>query len=109
MAQGEAILIGCSLPHGLIIQNELTGFRAELRGANSSDLIGGYGVTTIDKDAWDMWESEHKDFPALTNGAIFAVKKQADVAPAAADRSKEKTGFEGMEPESAGVKPADEK
>src|SRR6185312_6535858 len=37
--------------------------RVRLNGANSTRIIGGYGLTQVDADFWAEWMKTHKDFP----------------------------------------------
>ena len=104
----DVIIVGCKLPHGLEIQ--LGGKTVVLNGANSTDIIGGYGLTRdVDKAAFDQWLLDYKDFPAVQNGLIFAQANEKAVKSEATEKADEKTGLEGLNAEAPapGIKPAD--
>lgn len=90
------VTVGCKLPNGLII--EVTDKKVTLNGANSSELIGGHGLTEVDKDLWEAWYAVNKELTFVKNGFVFANGKEVDAKAQAKDRSKNKTGFEGLDP-----------
>lgn len=103
------IVVGCKLPNGIILEHPLDpAVRVELAGMNRVTIIGaGYATTQVDRSFWDAWEATNKDFPAYVNGSIFVAKSDADLAAAARERAKVKTGFEAMAQNAGGVQPAD--
>jgi hypothetical protein len=122
------VTVGCKLPHGLTIAldepqtkmvegKETTvyvpnGRTIELRGANSSAVVGGYGITeNVDGEAFRKWLAEHRDFPAVVNGLVFVVERSADAPQEAQQRRDVKTGVEGLNPEAPapGIKRNDDK
>lgn len=87
------IAIGCKLPNGLLLRHG--GEEHHLAGANSSRVIGGYGISQIPADFWAGWKTEYAKFPPLKNNLIF---EQATVAKAE-DQAKEQAGVKsGLEP-----------
>ena len=103
------VTIGCRLPHGLVIHHPLKPeHKVELAGINKAVIIGATHVTTeVDGEFWDAWKLAHKDFAPLKSGAIFEAKSESEAKAVARELVKEKTGFEPMPQEGAGVKPAD--
>jgi hypothetical protein len=92
----KQVIVGCKLPNGLIAQVGNT--KVEFKGANSSRVVGGYGLTPVDKDFADAWFKQHKNFHPVKAELIFV---QSDVvsAEAQADEQAEvKTGLEGVDP-----------
>lgn len=89
------ITVGCKLPHGLIM--DMGDKRVTLKGANSSGVIGGHGVTEgVDSDFYNAWMKKNASLEFVKRGFIFANEKPSEVAAEAADLSKEKTGFEAL-------------
>ena len=109
MATAKTVLIGCKLPHGLILDHPLdVSKKVELAGLNKAIIIGADCATTpVDGEFWETWKTVHKDFPALKSGAIFEAKDAASAKAKAKELKDEKTGFEPMPQEAQGVKPAD--
>lgn len=100
---GAVIVVGCKLPHGLVLHLPGMEQTVTLRGLNAAKVIGGYGLTRgVSEDFFDAWLAIHRDHPAVRNGLIF---KQSD-ASRATDQAKEqsgvKSGFEGIDPEKPG-------
>lgn len=60
--------------------------------------VGGYGLTTVDKDFWNRWLAENKDNPLLKNGMVFATGNQADTEKEARSREKLISGMEPIDP-----------
>lgn len=105
----STVTIGCKLPHGLII--ELGGKSVELAGTNSSNVIGGHGITEgVDKSFFDKWLSQNKGAAAVRNGLIFAHEKANSAKAEAKEKEENKNGFEGIDPNrpAAGIEPTDE-
>jgi hypothetical protein len=108
-AAAARVLIGCRLPHGLIIEHPTNAnIKVEIQGLNKSRIIGAPFVTTeVDGELWQAWKMFNADFPAVKSGAIFEAGSIASLEAAAKEVEKEKTGFEQMPQEAQGVKPAD--
>lgn len=102
------VTVGCKLPNGLHL--DVQGKRHTLAGANSSRIIGGYGLTEVPKDFWDAWVAEHKDFPPVVNGEIFAQATSKSAEDKAKDQAEVRSGFEGLNPDNPapGVAQAEE-
>lgn len=107
MSQGK--LIGCRLPHGLIIRDPLNPAKSvQIAGMNSSKIIGAPYVTTIvPAEMWDMFVASNPKFPALKNRALFECKDEKDAEAKGMQYRAIKTGLEPMKKEVMGVKPAD--
>lgn len=86
------ITVACKLPHGLVIKAGSKS--ATLAGANSSRIIGGYGLTAVDKDLFEAWSREFAQFPPLKNGLIFAHDSASKAEGKAAEQADVKTGLE---------------
>lgn len=92
------VTVGCKLPHGLHM--DLNGKRVTLKGANSSAIAGGHGITeNVDESFFTEWMSRNKELAFVKSGHIFSDVKVANVQAQANERKDEKTGFEGMDPD----------
>ena len=111
MATPKTVLIGCKLPHGLILDHPLDpDKKVALNGKNKALIIGAdYGTTEVDGEFWETWSTVHKDFPAVRSGAIFEARNATELVAGAKELEGEKTGFEAMPQEAMGVKVADNK
>ena len=111
MAIAKTVLIGCKLPHGLILDHPLDpDKKVALNGKNKALIIGAdYGTTEVDGEFWETWSTVHKDFPAVRSGAIFEARNATELVAVAKELEGEKTGFEAMPQEAQGVKVADNK
>lgn len=105
---GKTLVIGCKLPHGLVIEHPSDPSKTVvLAGLNKALVIGATHATTeVDDEFWQAWKAAHKDFPALRSGAIFEAKSTADAAAQAKELADEKTGFEPMPQNAMGVEVA---
>lgn len=91
----STVTVGCKLPNGLVL--EFGGKSVEVNGANSSIIIGGYGLTEgVDAAFFEAWMEAHEAMPFVRNQLIFAQAKTADAQAEATEKASEKTGFEGM-------------
>lgn len=90
------VTVGCKLVNGLII--EVADKKVTLNGANSSEIIGGHGLTEVSKDLWDAWYAANKELTFVKKGLVFASVKEADAKAQAKERAKNKTGLEGLDP-----------
>ena len=111
MATAKTVLIGCKLPHGLILDHPLdVSKKVELAGLNKAIIIGADCATTpVDGEFWETWKTVHKDHPAIKSGAIFDARTTEEVKAKSKELKAEKTGFEAMPQEAMGVKVADTK
>lgn len=102
------IVIGCKLPHGLTITHPASKTKVTIAGMNASKVTGStYMTTEVDADLWAAWKAVYPDYAPLKNGSIFEARSGTEAKEKAADLAKEKTGFEPMPKEAAGVKAAD--
>lgn len=92
----EQVTVGCKLPHGLIIG--IGDKQVALNGANSSEIIGGYGLTKVDKDLATAWFDAYKDYDPVKAGLIFVQGKEADAKAQAKEQAGVKTGTEKLDP-----------
>ncbi len=92
------VLVGCRLPHGLIIEHPTDpNKKVELQGRNKSRIIGAtHCVTEVDGEFWQAWQMFHEKHPALKSGAIFVAKDSKSVKAKARELEKQRTGFEQM-------------
>jgi len=99
------VTVGCKIINGVILAHQ--GKRVMLAGAKSSRIIGGYGMTEVDKDFFDAWCKANADSALLSGNLIFAQDKPASAAAKAEEQAAVKTGFEPIDPNTPvpGVKP----
>lgn len=99
------ITVACKLPHGIVLK--VGGKSVTLNGANSSRIIGGYGLTSVDKDFYDAWKAEYASYAPLKNGLIFAQDSANKAEGQATEQAGIKSGLEPLKQEAvaAGVKP----
>jgi hypothetical protein len=104
----DKIVIGCRLPNGLTLTHPTTKQKVTLAGFHSSKIIGADHMTTeVDADFWAAWKTAYPDYVPLKSGAIFAASNVTQALGKAKDLLKEKTGFEPLAQDAAGVKKAD--
>jgi hypothetical protein len=102
------VIIGCRLPNGLTITHPVSKQSATIAGLHSSKIIGATHVTTeVDQEFWDTWKVAYKDYAPLKTGAIFEARSETEALAKSKELRKEKTGFEPMAQDAAGVKKAD--
>lgn len=117
----NTILIGCRLPHGIVLEvenavsKEIT--KVALNGQNKSpafeytDIIvlqrGHFGLTEVDAGFWEKWLASHEDFAPLKSKAIFVAKDERSAKAQAAELRDQSTGFEAVAQDAGGVKPAE--
>jgi hypothetical protein len=94
------VTVGCKLPQGIHLDH--AGKRVTLNGYNTSEIIGGHGLTTVDKEFFDAWKAEHKDFEPVKQGLIFAHEKESNTRAEAKEKANNKSGFEGIDPNAPG-------
>lgn len=106
---GATVTVGCKLPHGLVA--EVGKESVTFLGINSTELIGGHGITeNVPKDFWDAWVAKVSPwFLPLKNGVIFAFENEKSTTAKAKEMAKQATGFEGLKPNDPknGVKTAE--
>lgn len=91
VSKGPVVYVGCKLPSGLMIQVGEQTF--VLNGSNSSDIVGGYGITAVPKDLWDTWFNQNRNFEPLKRSLVFAQDKESS----AKDMAREQSGIKGIE------------
>lgn len=109
----KTVVIGCKLPHGLIIELPTdTTKKVTLNGRNKAVIVGAeYATTEVDSDFWDTWLALNAEFPAVKSGTIFVAKNATDAAAIATETAERETGFEplrqdGKDKRARGVKVA---
>lgn len=90
------VTVGCKLPNGLHLDVE--GKRTTLNGANSSRIVGGYGLSEVDKDFWEAWSKAYADSPLVKNGLVFAQGSANSAEAKAREQAEIRSGFERLEP-----------
>ncbi len=113
----NTVWVQCSLPNGIDIfleekfrddqgnerWREIEDARVKLNGANSSLVIGGYGLTEVAADFWEAWVKSHQRFQPLRIGAIKAQPSRERASAQAMDEKELKTGFEPLDPDKPGA------
>ena len=80
---------------------------AKLNGSNSSNVIGGYGMTEVDKDLADAWFKDYANYGPVVDGLIFVQSSEANAKAAAKERKGVKSQLEPMVPkEQPGIEEA---
>lgn len=77
--------------------------KVTLAGANSSNVIGGYGITPVDADFWETWLKDHREFAPVKSGAIKAQPTRERAAAQAIDEATLITKLEPLDPDKPGV------
>lgn len=110
------VVIGCRLPHGLILTHPLSKQKVTLDGYHKSKIVARDGspaatfvTTEVDQEFWDTWKTAYSGYAPLKSGAIFEARNETEAVSKAKELRKEKTGFEPLEQSAIGVKPADKK
>lgn len=97
MSKEKTVTIGCKLPNGLVL--EVGGKSVQINGANSSQVIGGHGIThNVDADLWQAWLKQNADRAVVKNGFVFAHDKAANAKAEAKEKTDTKTGQEPIDP-----------
>lgn len=96
----EVVTVGCKLPHGLWMEMQAEGqpaIKILARGCNSSDVIGGFGITpNVPKDFWEAWLKEHREMKYVKNKQIWAYGSTAGARDKAREMAEIKHGMEGL-------------
>lgn len=102
------VVIGCKLPHGL--RMNVDGTEVHLKGANSSLIFGGYGMTEVDSDLADKLFDQYADAEYIKREMIFKQSNAKAAKSAAEERKDEETGLEGLDKDAPmpGITPTDE-
>lgn len=120
-ATGTQVAVGCKLPSGLILRvyrphqantpdgKTVTSFvplgdPVQLNGSNSSRVIGGFGITLVDADFFDLWESQNGEYDPVKAGLIFKASDPRAAASMATERAAVVNGMEPTDPTKMGAK-----
>lgn len=76
--------------------------RVRLNGANSSNVIGGYGLTEVDADYWAAWLKSHGNYAPIKSGVIKAQPTRERAMAQAMDEKELKTKLEPIDPDKPG-------
>lgn len=112
----NTVWVECSLPNGITLHRSREGkgpqgetikvpipeTAVKLNGANSARVIGGYGLTEVDRDFWEEWIAEHKDFAPVVSRAIKAQPTRDRAMSQAMDEKGMPMGFERINPDKPG-------
>lgn len=94
----ETVTVGCKLANGLVLEHG--GYKVTLNGANSSAIVGGYGLTEgVDKDAFFNWLEVHKEQPYVKRELVFAQENTRNAKAKAKENKDVKSGLEGLDPD----------
>ncbi|AXH72238.1 MAG: hypothetical protein [Caudoviricetes sp.] len=91
------VTVGCKLPNGVVLR--VGEDKAILSGANSSNVIGGYGLSSVPSDLWDAWHAKHKDSDLVKKGLVFAQSTVAKATAQANEQAGIKSGSEPLDPD----------
>lgn len=90
----ELVTVGCKLPNGIVLEvNNAEVMLCGWRGSESR-IVGGYGLTQVDKELWDAWLKLHKNQPYVKKGLVFAQENGNSARAQAKEREKVKSGME---------------
>lgn len=112
------VVVGCKLPSGLIIELgkpgdenhthvRLNGSNANaIVGSDGQPVVGGYGLTTISRQTWELWLNgdknqklpAHKHLDFVKKGFVFVHNDMASARDHAADFAGKRNGFEAVDP-----------
>lgn len=101
---GESVLVGCKLPHGIVLELGKPGedkySRVELAGQNTSRIPGGYGLTHVNKAFMAEWmkRKENASLAFVKRGYVFYHGEQASVESYFETSAPVRTGLERLDP-----------
>lgn len=90
------ITVGCKLPPGIILKTKTKS--VTLNGSNSSVIVGGYGLTQVDKGFYEEWKKEYANYSLLKNGLIFDQADKASAESYASEHAGLRSGLERLDP-----------
>lgn len=101
------VTVGCKLPNGLVLRVGET--KLVLNGANSTRVIGGYGLTSVPSDMWDAWVKSYADSPFIKKNLVFAQTSASKAEGQAKEQEAVKSGLEPLDPNkpAPGIQKAD--
>jgi hypothetical protein len=106
----DLVIIGCKLPNGLTLTHPVSKEQVTVAGMHASKVIGSTHMNTpVDAEFWAAWKTAYSDYAPLKNGSIFEARNETEALAKSKELRKEKTGFEPMAQDAAGVKKADSK
>lgn len=92
------VTVACKLPHGIVAHLGET--RVTFKGANSSIIAGGYGMTHgVDASFFEGWLKANALLPFVAKEMVFAMESPVDTAAMAEANASIKTGLERLEGE----------
>jgi len=98
----EVVIVGCKLPHGLILELKRPNGETErvtVAGMNAVRIVGGYGLTpNVSKEFWDAWIKKNHRHAALANGTLFIHTDGKSAESMAKERRDVASGFEAIDP-----------
>ncbi|QHC34151.1 hypothetical protein [Komagataeibacter xylinus] len=97
MTIANPVTVGCKLPNGLVLRSGE--HKVVLSGANSSRVIGGYGLTSVPSDLWEDWAKRHADTPFIKKRIVFAQATPAKAEGQAKEQEGVRTGLEPLDPD----------
>lgn len=111
------VIVGCKLPHGLVLSLPNNKTRVTLKGANSETIVGldgkvvrgSCGYTPVDESFINAWLKTYAESTMVKQQLIFVQKNEANAKAQAAEQEDQKTGFEPVNPAApgvSGIKPA---
>lgn len=98
----QFVTVGCKLPNGLHLDlKDRSGevVRVTLNGANSSRIIGGYGLTeNVPAEHITEWLKKNSRHAAVINKHIFVHSQTESAVSIAKEQREIKTGVEPIDP-----------
>lgn len=104
---GSPVTVGCKLPNGLVLK--VGESKLALKGANSSRVVGGYGLTSVPSDLWDAWSKAYAESPFIKKNLVFAQSTASKAEGQANEQAAVKSGLEPLDPDkpAPGIQKAD--
>jgi hypothetical protein len=99
----KTVSIACKLPQGLTVHllaaDGTAGPVVKLHGANSPFNIAGHGITqNVPVEHWEAIQKQHAHALWLKNEFVFANGDGDDLIEEANDKTKNRNGFEAIDP-----------
>lgn len=102
---GKSVTVGCKLPNGLIMELGTRGKddyrQVRLRGAQSSRIAGGFGLTDVSEDFMQAWMKKNKDLTFVRKGLVFVQADGVFAEGHAKDHRDLRSGLERLDPKKA--------
>lgn len=102
MADLKEVLVGCKLPHGIILEvphpdGEIE--TVELNGLNKVLIVGStFGATEVDAAFWEAWILKNAESDLVKSGSVFVAKDLRSLKAIGDENAKRETGFEPLDP-----------